>query len=304
MMFRRVLPLVAALVAQHCFADWNYQTVEGAGGVPLNVVTAGDPSSPAILFIHGIGQSHYSFVRQLDSDLSEDFFIVTFDLRGHGASGKPWPAEAYALPQIWARDVAAVIEATKADRPVVVAWSYGTLVVMDYVREFGLTGIAGINLTGSLGALRPFRMPTDDPNATEFARIRELQLSPDLIDNIHANEGMVKWLTATPVSEGERQLFQAIGLMFPAYARRAMVQRRLDNQDLLERLTLPVLLSLGQEDNPMQLEDGVEMAAASSNIGLSVYEGAGHSVFFEQPQRFNTELRQFAQAARSISNPP
>jgi pimeloyl-ACP methyl ester carboxylesterase len=300
----RFLPLVGLLVVQASHADWVYQTVAGSGGVPLNVVTAGDPGSPAVVFIHGIGQSHYSFVRQLDSDLADDLFMVSFDLRGHGGSGKPWSAEAYTQSSLWARDLAAVIAASGADRPVLVAWSYGTLVALDYVREFGTTDLAGIILTGALGALRPFKMSeSDDPYAAQFARNRELQLSPSLIDNIRASEWGVGWLTATPMAAQDKQLFYAISLMFPAYARRAMVQRRVDNQDLLQRLSLPMLLSLGEKDNPAQLDDGAEMAAAHANIDLSVYAGAGHSVFFEQPERFNAELLRFVAHARSVLDP-
>jgi pimeloyl-ACP methyl ester carboxylesterase len=303
MMIRRFLPLALALslalVAWPCLADWEYQTVNGAGDVPLNVVTAGNPQGPAILLIHGIGQSHYSFARQLDSDLAEDYFLVAFDLRGHGASGKPWTSDMYDKPRIWADDVAAVITATGIDRPIIVAWSYGTLVFMDYLREFGVGNIAGVVLTGALGALMPFQMPTsDDPNAAEFARIRALQLSPDIVDNIRAGQTMIKWLTAAPIPEDDHALFEAISLMLPGYARRAMVQRRFDNQDLLERLTVPVLMSLGQEDNPAQLIDGAKMAETYSNMRLSVYESAGHSVFYEQPKRFNAELRQFAGRAQ------
>ena len=294
MMLRRLLTVIALLIAPACFADWSYQTVEGDGGVPLNVVTAGDPESRPILFIHGLGQSHYSFVRQLNSDLAHDFFLVSFDLRGHGASGKPWLEEAYAAPRIWAQDVAAVIAASQAERPIVVAWSYGTVVVLDYVREFGTDSLGAIILTGGIGALRPFRMPAADPNAAKFARLRELQLSPAITDNIDAVQPMVAWLTATPLPPEEQQRFEAITLMLPAYARRAMVKRRIDNQDLLPKLKLPLLLSLGEKDNPIQLEDGTEMAASYDNIKLSVYPGAGHSVFFEQPERFNAELRQLA----------
>lgn len=301
----RLLPLLAVLISQQVLAEWNYQTVEGAGGVPLNVVTSGDPESPAILFIHGIGQSHYSFVRQLNSDLADDFYLVSFDLRGHGASGKPWTEESYNEPERWAEDVAAVIAATELDRPVVVAWSYGTLVAMDFVREFGIEGLAGINLTGALGALRPFRMPTaEDPNAAEFVRIRELQLSADLIDNISATDGMTKWLTATPLSEHEHHLFQAVSLMLPAYARRAMVNRQFNNLDLEAKLRLPLLLSLGEHDNPGQLIDGAEMAAAHDNVSFSKYKESGHSVFFEDPDRFNAELREFVIQARSLPNSP
>ncbi|MDE0130349.1 MAG: alpha/beta hydrolase [Gammaproteobacteria bacterium] len=293
-----------ALLPQRSPADWDYSTVEGAGGVPLNVVTAGDPASLPILLIHGFGQSHYSFVHQLNSDLAEDYFLVAFDLRGHGASGKPWAAEDYSEHTVWAEDVAAVVSATGIERPVVVAWSYGTMIAMDYIREFGVDGMAGLLLTGGQGALKPFRMPAaDDPGAEEFARIRELQQSPALIDYIRAGERVIPLLTASPLPESERQLFQAIGMMLPAYVRRAMVHRSLDNQDLVDRLTLPVLFALGAEDNPFQLEDAADLAASRENVSLIIYEGAGHSVFLEQPERFNDQLRRFAEETRSDAVP-
>ena len=308
MMLRKLLPRVALLIVvllpQHSLADWDYRTVEGAGGVPLSVVTAGDPASPAILLIHGFGQSHYSFVHQLNSDLAEDYFLVSFDLRGHGASGKPWAAEDYNEHTVWARDVAAVIAATGIERPVVVAWSYGTMVAMDYIREFGDDGLAGVILTGGQGALKPFRMPeADAPGAEEFARVRELQQSPALIDYVRAGERVIPLLTASPLPESETRLFHAIGMMLPAYVRRAMAHRRLDNQDLVGQLSLPVLFCLGQQDNPDQLDDAAGFAASHENMRLTVYEGAGHSVFIEQPERFNAELRRFDREVRSADSP-
>lgn len=300
MKFRYWLVL-ALLLAGPADAGWEYQTVSGADGLPLNVVTAGRSGRPAILFVHGIGQSHYSFKRQLDSALAEEFFLVAFDLRGHGRSGKPWTAGAYNRPAVWAGDVAAVMAATGIRRPVLVAWSYGTLVAMDFIREQGETALGGLVLTGALGALRPFSPPpADDPNAAQFAQIRELQLSPSLVDNIRASEKMVDWLTATPLPDSDRQIFQAISLMLPAYARTGMLERRLNNQDMEDELGLPILLALGQEDSPAMLENGADLAAAHDNIRLAVYAGAGHSVFFEQPQRFNAELQEFAR--RAIGN--
>lgn len=301
---KHLLLFLALLAAGPAAADWHYRVVPGAGGVPLNVVTAGQPGKPAILFIHGIGQSHYSFHRQLDSGLADEFFLVAFDLRGHGASGKPWDTDAYAQAGAWAGDVAAVIEATGAHSPVVVAWSYGTLVIMDYVREFGAAGLAGINLTGALGALLPFRTTTSgEAGLAEFARIRELQLSPNLADQVAAARLVVPMLTAAPMPPEEQAVFEAISLMLPAYARQAMVSRALDNQDLVEALSsVPLLLSLGAQDNPAMLEDAPGLAAAHGNAGLSVYEGLGHSVFLEDAQRFNAELRRFAHRVRPAAD--
>ncbi len=303
-MMRRAGLWLALLAAGPATAEWNYSTVAGADGVPLNVVTVGAPDQPAILFVHGIGQSHYSFKHQLDSALADEFFLVAFDLRGHGSSGKPWDPEDYDRGEIWARDVAAVIDATGIRRPVMVAWSYGTLVAMDFIREHGDAELAGLVLTGALGALRPWRMPPpDDPVMLDFERKRKLQLSPNPVDNVDATD-MVDWLTASPLPAADRKLFQAIGLMFPAYARRAMVDRRFDNQDLVDRLRLPTLLALGDQDNAFLLEDANEMVTSHDNMSLSVYEGAGHSVFYEQPRRFNRELRQFATRILAATDSP
>ena len=70
-----------------------------------------------------------------------------------------------------------------------------------------------------------------------------------------------------------------------------MVARRFDNQDLVERLTVPVLFALGEEDNPAGLIDATALAEQYSHMRVSAYEATGHSVFYEQPERFNAELR-------------
>jgi len=305
---RRVALLLATLLAgtgPSPAADWEFATVEGADGVPLNLVTAGDPADPAIVLIHGIGQSHYSFVHQLDSDLARDFYLVTFDLRGHGASGKPWGPEAYGT-RAWAGDVAAVLDASRARQPVVVAWSYGTLVLMDYVRLYGTARLGGINLTGATGGVTEFRTPPpDDPRMTRYAEIRRLQMSDDFADRSRAAERMVDLLTAEPVPEPYRGIFMDAGFMMPLYARRAMLDRSFDNLDLVDTLgELPVLISIGSEDNPFLTEDGRRLAERYDTVRFSAYVGAGHSVFFEKAQRFNAELRTFAARVHGRADGP
>ena len=287
--------LLCALLATAAHAEWRFSTVEGADGVPLNMVTAGDPAKPGILLIHGIGQSHYSFARQLDSDLADDFYLVSFDLRGHGASGKPWDAEAYSEPEKWAGDVDAIMTAAGLERPVVLGWSYGTLVLMDYLRVYGNDRLGAIVLTGALGGVTPFRMPpADDPEAQRFAEVRKLQMSEDFDDRRQAAEVMVDMLTAGPIPEPYREIFMNAGFMMPLYARRPMLTRKLDNQDLQPELDkLPTLLMIGREDNPTTVEDAPLLAERYENVSFIGYEDIGHSVFFEQPDKFNADLRAF-----------
>jgi pimeloyl-ACP methyl ester carboxylesterase len=273
-------------------ADVRYLTVVGADGVPLHVVSAGDPDAPGILLLHGVGQSHFMFSRQFASSLASDYHLVSFDLRGHGNSGKPWAAAAYTEGETWAADVAAVVAATGLERPVVVAWSYGALVALDYLRAQGADSLRGLVLTGSLGALVPFRFSPDAELTADFQRVRQQQLSPDPRQQAAAVEQMIAWLTAAPVDAADRIVMGAVAMQFPAYARRAIYQRRADNTDLLPLVAaIPTVLAMGSEDNAAMVEDAAALAERFPALEFSRYEGAGHSVFYEQPDRFNRELR-------------
>jgi len=58
-------------------------TAHTSDGLTLASHAYGDPHNPEIVFIHGLGQSHLSWDRQVHSDLAERFRIITYDLRGH-----------------------------------------------------------------------------------------------------------------------------------------------------------------------------------------------------------------------------
>src|SRR5215216_3679350 len=118
--------------------------VTGGGGVQLHVVEAGNPRGRPIVFIHGLSQCWLAWSRQLRSDLADDYRLVAMDLRGHGRSEKP--RAGYADARLWADDVGAVIRALGLDRPVLCGWSYGALVILDYLRHRGEDGIGGIHL--------------------------------------------------------------------------------------------------------------------------------------------------------------
>jgi pimeloyl-ACP methyl ester carboxylesterase len=53
--------------------------------ITIHVVETGNPSGPAVLFVHGISQSWRSWMAQFaDPQLRERLRLVVLDLRGHG----------------------------------------------------------------------------------------------------------------------------------------------------------------------------------------------------------------------------
>ena len=133
----------------------------GGGGLKLHAREWGNPGGPALLFIHGWSQSDLCWLNQVRGGLAGTSRIVTFDLRGHGLSDKPLQAGIrYADGQLWADDVAAVIDQAGLEQPTLVAWSYGGYIVADYLRAYGDTRIGGINLVGAGLILRAPRHST------------------------------------------------------------------------------------------------------------------------------------------------
>ena len=272
----------------------RFQVVTGAGGVPLNVVSAGDPRKPPIRLVHGIGQSYVSWENQLRAPVTDEFHVVAFDLRGHGNSGKPWGKENYADYRKYAEDVQAVIKGTGIDRPLLVGWSYGTLVVADYLRVYGASGLRGIELVGAFGGFTPPPAPAPAAMAAQMARTREMQLSGNLEDNIAAARGGIRFLTAHEMTPAYWERAVQLSLMLPGYARRYMFERSTANQDLIPKITVPLLLNVGSKDVSTPEAQGRELAAKVPGAKVSVYPESGHSPFAEEPERFNRELVEFA----------
>ncbi len=282
-------------------APYSFRTVEGAGGVPLNVVTVGDPNNPPILFVHGLAQSYLSFEPQFRSELAARYFLVGFDLRGHGNSGKPWDRAAYSSDAIWGEDVERVVRALQLRRPVIVGWSYGTLVAVDYLRRAGAESVAGVVLVGAYGGLTPPPNMSAPPPAMAQNRLR--QMSPDLAHNFAAAQFTVGLLTAEPMPPDWSARTAAIALLLPRVAREGMFMRRLDSRDLLPGLAgVPFLVNVGTKDISTPEGAARELAKQLPKATVSVYEGVGHSPFVERPDRFNRELAEFA--ARAVAGRP
>lgn len=286
-------------LAANATEDTQFQMIEGYGGVPLNVMTKGDPSKPGILFIHGMSQAAQAFRPQFDSALADEFYLVAFDMRGHGLSGKPWQPEQLVPSQAWAGDVAAVMAVTGLEKPVVVAWSYGGFVASDYLRHYGTDNIAGINLVGSLGGLVPNSVFGNSggevsPEMAEVFKNSARTRSMDLYENVTGSQGVAASFYTDSMTQADKDAQVAMGLMMPSYVRRNMAGRQLNNMDIADQVTMPVLLSRGSEDLMMPESDTQATLDTLPEVTLSFYEDTGHLPFFQHPERYNAELMDFA----------
>lgn len=87
-----------------------------SGEVQLAVQTWGDPRQPAVVLVHGYPDSSEVWAA-VAPQLARHFFVVTYDVRGAGASGEEPGRRAYALERLTA-DFTAVLDAVCPERRV------------------------------------------------------------------------------------------------------------------------------------------------------------------------------------------
>ncbi|RYG63707.1 alpha/beta fold hydrolase, partial [bacterium] len=124
-------------------------------GVRIAIQEYGNPQGPELVFVHGLLGSHLTWERQFTSPLLKKYRIVTYDLRGHGFSGKPVTPRFYQEGKRWGDELRTVISAKKLKKPVVVTWSLGALALTNYLHSYGPKRIGGIVYVDAVFELAP-----------------------------------------------------------------------------------------------------------------------------------------------------
>ncbi|GAA3020526.1 alpha/beta fold hydrolase [Actinokineospora globicatena] len=268
-------------------------SVLGAGGTRLAVRTAGDPAAPPIVFVHGWAQSSRCWAAQFaDPALAVAHHLIAVDLRGHGESDVP--DSGYDESAVWAEDLAAVL-AFAGVPAVLVGWSYGGLVITDYVRERGCADLAAIVLVGAIteigkghpgGRIGP-AMAAALPGA--FAE--------DPAVAIPAVASLTVGMTAEPVAGALAQSWLGDSLRVPPAVRKALFRRDVASADVLASITVPTTVVHGTADAVVDPAGAEFSAGKIPGATLRWFPRVGHAPFAERVDEFNGVLRQAAPAA-------
>jgi non-heme chloroperoxidase len=270
--------------------------VRGGGGLRLHVREWGTADGPPIVLIHGWSQNHLCWARQYDSELAAEFRIVAYDLRGHGMSEAPLGPEHYADSQLWADDVAAIIEQLHLERPVLVGWSYGGFIICDYLRAYGQDRIAAINFVEAAVKLGETAFGTllGPGFLDHFAGAT----SDDLPTSIAAMRSFVRTCLAAPVPDAEVEAAVCWNVVVPAAIRANLVARQIDCDDVLTAVEVPVLVTQGRADSVVLPAMAEHVLATCPTAEASWYDGVGHVPHLEDSARFNLELAELTRRTR------
>ena len=277
--------------------------VAAADGTPLEVRAAGNATDPTLVFVHGFSLDmtiwHFQWTG-LDG-----LRCILYDQRGHGRSG----AAADLTLETMGADIGAVLDAVAGDggtRVVLVGHSLGAMAILS-AAEAGVLGdrVAGVVMIGAAssdllrgamgsitGILRP-SMGTLAIAARRVDRLRRAVLaSPTDIAGTFAR------LTQFGQDAPPHLVAHVVGLAARAssdvWTDGLTNLMQMDLRQAVEKLTVPTLVVVGQEDRVTPPGAAIELTGALPDGRLAVIPRAGHLPMLERPQNVNEHLRAFA----------
>ena len=266
--------------------------VTGGGGAQLHVVESGSEEGRPILYIHGFSQCWLAWSRQMNSDLAQDHRLVAMDIRGHGLSDKP--LQGYDDSKLWADDVNAVIETLSLDPPILCGWSYGGLVILDYIRLFGEDRIGGIHFVDPLTELG-----SEDAIAVLTPEVLGLIpgfFSTDVKESVNTFEAFFRLCFAREPAAEDLFLMLGYNVSVPPAVRQALFSRTVNNDDILLKIQKPVLITHGANDAVVKPAAANKLKTFMSHAEVQMMENAGHAPFWDDAADFNRRQREFSES--------
>lgn len=248
-------------------------TVE-TNGVETYYERRGD--GPPVVFVHGAIVDHTQWAPQLDA-LADEYTVVAYDVRGHGRTGGSG-RESYSI-DLFAADLAALIDALDLDRPAVCGLSMGGCIAMVFATRYPdrLSGLVLADTFGPVPLTLGERIQREALRLTiPFAR---------LIGYERVEQAMV-WLQRRMAGEGvagDYDRIEAIRETGPSMstAEFAKVIRALSSFDRtavdLGAIDVPTLALYGEHDAGFVRRQTRSLASLIGHATLLVVPGAGHA---------------------------
>lgn len=304
--YRAIVCLVTMLLSAPVSASSSDPLSTGVhneviNGIRLWYRVAGPAKGPPVVFLHGgPGQGSQTFSRFAGPALERTNRMVYLDQRGSGRSEKHWRKE-YSLA-LMVDDLEQLRRKWGADRIAIVGHSFGTVLGLEYAATYP-QHVSHLVLSGTVVdfpavldlacdrlkkvdaatyAKAVARLPKGSPRRCHvFAAPRSF-----IDGNMYPDPAIRKLVDETDASDGMKNT----GEIFGALAEQGLLEYRFSRAD---RLTMPVLAIAGSRDYQAAVEPIRQFVRRLPRASLLEYDGAGHFMYVEQPQRFARDVSSF-----------
>jgi 3-oxoadipate enol-lactonase len=259
---------------------WRSGTVE-SGGETVYYEVAGADDAPTVLLTHGAGGSHAAWFQQVPVLVAAGYRTITWDTRGFGNS--TFGTGTHGCDAARA-DIAAVLDAARADRVHLVGQSMGGW----WVTAFALAHperARSLTLSNTIGGLWTDGLREHFTGYVAAAAPEEPRLGrhPALSPALAARDPARAFLYQQLNTFHDPPMAAVVGTLFGADYTHAG----------LDATGIPVLVVTGADDTLFPAALVRDSAERLANVRLVEIADAGHSPYFERPQEYNAALLSF-----------
>jgi 3-oxoadipate enol-lactonase len=248
---------------------------------------AGDPGTPPLVFLHGIGGAARAWRGQLDT-FSDRYRTIAWDMPGYGGSS---PLSTVSIAAL-ADALQDFLQQTGATKPILVGHSIGGMIVQQLLAKNPDIARAVV-----LAQTSPaFGKPDGDWQKSFIAaRLGPLDrgetlvtLAPSLVGELVGDD---------PDASGMDLARDCMASVPEATYRATMLALMgFDLRSALKNIAVPTLVLSGSKDNNAPAPMLAKMATFIPSAKYVELEGVGHLANLERPGAFNAALDQFLKA--------
>lgn len=259
-------------------------------GITMNLEVNGN-GEDTVVFVHGLGGSLNIWHSQA-AVVSRYYKTLAYDLRGSGRSDA---AECDYSIEIWVEDLKALLDSQNIRRAHLVGWSMGTLIVQHFSSKYPAM-TASQTLIGALWELPEI----GKKNTFKRAEIVLEEGMDAVADAIIAGGTSSYTKAAKPALVGliRDLLLRNNPEAYAASCRALANGTAIDH----EKVEIPTLLIVGDEDNVTSLPVAERLYQAFPNAQLEVIANAGHWITVEKPNEVNQAFLKFLKTINQSSS--
>ena len=257
------------------------KSIELPTGVTLSYVEHGRTDGLPVIFLHGFTDSWHSYEFVLDK-FPNNLHTIAISQRGHGNSTKTARTDD---TKYFAADVAAFIRKKNLGPCIIVGHSLGGLITQRFALDYP-------ELTKAIVIVGSEPSFADNSGIPEF--VSEIKKLSDPIDPKFAEA--FQWsAVAKPIDSAVMKMFIGESIKVPARVWNSVgdLLMATDFSKELEKINVPALILWGDLDGFCKMKGQQQLTHELSNSRLVVYRGTGHSIHWEDGDRFVTDIGSF-----------
>jgi non-heme chloroperoxidase len=249
-------------------------------GVRIHYLEAG--SGRPIVFIPGWTMPAWIWQKQID-EFAKKYHVVAVDPRSQGESDQPTSGH---LPETRARDYKELVDHLGLKKPVLVGWSMACGELVKYAEQFGTDNVAGIVLVDGF---------LTDKGSPEMFSALSGWMNQLQEDRRKQAEGFVRSMYKKPQTEEYLKSVIDASVQVPADTAAVLIYNMIAVKDFstgLARMNRPVLFAYQPES---QGSADFLKSKLGDKLRLDRFDGDGHALFVDDPEKFNHVLEEFIQ---------